>query len=151
MPFVGAGAFPGDTQGFTPPVFGGTVAVMIATVTYEDSTARTIFTLPEDAMVIDITVDVAQAFNDSGTDFLDVGIPGTGDYFIDGLDVDTEGVHRYGATGFEPKGFITFSGGEMPITAQFLGQNGNADEGSAIIAFYYITGVTLDGYRQDNA
>lgn len=60
-----------------------------ATVTYKDTAAKNLFTLPANAEVLFFIVDVKTAFNDSGTDLLDIGKQGSAEFFAKDIDVGT--------------------------------------------------------------
>ena len=128
-----------DGDQFGVPRLGGDVAVRYGTVTFEDTSATTLFDLPQGAVVVDAMVEVTTAFDDSGTDQLDVGLGSDGDYFVNNLDVSSTGVSRYGATGFiAARAFGDPLENNTAVTATYTGQNGDATEGEAVVAVWYI-------------
>lgn len=60
------------------------------TIAYGDTTSARIFTLPKGARLIDWIINVKTAFA-GGAGTLNVGISGTANYFISGLDVSSVG------------------------------------------------------------
>lgn len=134
MSFATPTNFTKNPDGFVPPKFGGSLAVMTGTVDFEDTTAIELFTLPAGAVMVDFYVNVTTNFDDTGTDTIDVGTSATGDAIIDGLDVSSAGLTRFGTAGT----LLSALTEATVITAVYAGQNGNASQGSAdFVAFYY--------------
>ena len=74
-------------------------------VLYTDIVEKALFLLPHGAVVLDVQVDVTTAFNDSGTDLLEVGVVGDPDAILNDLDLSFAGpivpgiaIERSGAT-----------------------------------------------------
>jgi hypothetical protein len=61
-----------------------------AIVTYADTTAAELFTLPANSYIVDLFVDVQTAFA-GGTTTLDIGTYGTANHFADDVDVSGTG------------------------------------------------------------
>lgn len=138
---VPPGGFVSDSDAFTIPNFGGTVGVRYGTVTFEDTTATTLFTLPAGAVPIDIYVDVTTAFDDTTGATLDVGLAADGDYFVNDLDVSSAGVSRYGDTSVIAARMTTGTTAleeDSAVTVQYTGTDGDATEGEAVVAILYI-------------
>lgn len=57
----------------------------------DDGTVKELFLLPKGARIVDIIVDVEAAFNDSGTDLLEVGTKGNPDAILDDVDLSFAG------------------------------------------------------------
>lgn len=93
-------------------------------VLYTDTAAKTLFYLPANAFLIDVVVFVETAFNDSGTDLLDVGKLGTGNHYINDLSVVSAGK---GAPTITNLGDVGASG--VGVTGTYIGQNANASAG----------------------
>lgn len=123
-----------DADGFAPPPGGGTLAVKHNTVDYTDTSAKTLFTLPKGAVPVAMIINVRTAFNDSGTDLLDVGNPSSGSAYRNDLDVSSAGQT---VTGFAQAILFTPLTEDTPVTATFAGQNANASAGLADVAFVY--------------
>jgi hypothetical protein len=104
-----------------------------ATLTYTDTSVAELFTLPANADIVGITVDVKTAFNDSGTDVVDIGKSGTTSHFINDLSVTATGQTL---TGFSNFGDVGSS--EITVVGLYAGQTGDATAGSAdvIITWY---------------
>jgi len=66
------------------------VREVTCTIPYSQTTSTKIFTLPDDARLIDFIVNVKTAVA-GGTTTLDVGTNSDGDYFIDGVSVSSTG------------------------------------------------------------
>ena len=103
-----------------------------AVVTYKDTTAKELFTLPSNAKILFFLVDVQTAFNDSGTDLLDLGKTGDGDFFADDIDVSaaTQIMTQQYELGDVGDGIKT-------ITGTYVGQNSNATAGKAVVTCVY--------------
>lgn len=84
---------PSNRDTFNEDATGGQKGVFARTntVTFADTTAKTLFTLPARARILDIKVDVDTAFDSSGTDQLSVGKSGTNNHFVSALDVSSTG------------------------------------------------------------
>lgn len=121
-------------QQFAVPMLGGPSAWMYATVDYTDTTDINLFVLPAGAVIFQWLVNVKTAFNDSGTDLLNIDGAATATYALN-LDV---GVIGQITAGFVPsKLFDTPLGTDTQITAKYTGQNANANAGSAVVAVQY--------------
>lgn len=107
------------------------VVVQKAQVTYADTTAKEIFQLPNKAVVLGFWVQVTEAFTDTGTDYLDIGTPSDGDYYVNDYDVSSLGGGQ--ATTLQNP---TVSG-LSSVTATYVGQNSNADAGKATVIIMY--------------
>jgi hypothetical protein len=123
-----------DEQSFGRPLFGGNTAVMYATVTFEDTTDTDLFVLPQGAVIVSWMVNIKTAFNDSGTDLLNIGGAAT-DTYASSLDV---GVIGQITAGFVPGPILaTALESDTTITAKYTGQNDDADAGEAVVVVTY--------------
>lgn len=114
---------------------GGTmVQVLRQPIGWADTTDTTLFQLPANAVPLNIYVDVPTAFNDTGTDLLNVGITGTTAYFISGLDVSSTG--RKAPTLLKMGESVGTSA--VSVTAKYTGQNSDSSAGQAIIEVLYM-------------
>lgn len=137
--FSPPGRFIKTADGFAPPAFGGTLALMHNTVAYTDTTAKTLFTLPAGAVPVAVLVNVTAAFDDTGTDLLDIGITGDANYFADNLNVASAGQL---VTGMDTAALYTQLAVPTAVTATYTGQNGDAAAGTAVIGvWYYLTSL----------
>ena len=102
-------------------------------VAFGNTTAKDLFTLPAGARPLRFLVDVDTAFNDSGTDLLDIGKPGTAAYFANDVDVSATG-----ATAVAPlnNDELTL---QTTVTATYTGQNSNASAGLAQVICEYMS------------
>ncbi len=67
--------------------------VQRATLDFEDTTAKDLFTLPAGAQIIGFLVNVTTAFDDSGgSDLLDLGTAETADQFVADFDCGSTGL-----------------------------------------------------------
>jgi len=120
----------------------GPVFVSVNTVAYTDSTAKDLFVLPADADIVDVVVIVDTAFDDSGTDLLNVGWSADPDALVDDHNVASAGVSRMGSGATMPYANIGDVGSsDLTITGSYTGQNGDASAGSATIYIYWTTGT----------
>lgn len=111
---------------------GAGLQVQSNTLAFGDATAKDLFKLPAGAIPIEIGVIVTTGFTDTGTDLVDIGKTGTGDFFVNDLDVAALGkkaptVSNLGAV----------LAAETQVTGTFIGQNGNAGAGAALIYCVY--------------
>lgn len=117
-----------------PAAVRGTLAAVTGTVAYTDTTAKTLFTLPAKAVPVQWIVNVVTAFNDSGTDLLNVGKTGTDNAFAAALNVASTGQL---VTGF----VVTALNVELPspttVVAKYTGENGDSSAGSAQVTCIY--------------
>lgn len=103
------------------------VQVAVGEVTFGDTTAKQLFALPKGAYVLDVRVQVETAFNDSGTDLLDIGTDSDADYFVNDADVSSAGY--LAVTLLQAPKLTSLTG----ITATYTGQNSNASAGKALV------------------
>lgn len=103
-----------------------------ATLAYTDTTAKDLFTLSSGAQIIGFVVNVTTAFNDSGTDLVDIGDGTTADRFVADLDVSSAGIS------------LVASDDEAALSADtvvkgvYTGGNTDASAGAATITAVYI-------------
>jgi hypothetical protein len=99
------------------------------------ATQLTVGTVPAGAVLLTPLSGavVTTAFNDSGTDFLDIGTSTTGDLFATDLDVSSLGFKACD----ESVAGALFSV-DTVITATYTGQNGNATTGAAEVVIAFI-------------
>lgn len=110
-----------------------TTHVVYAYVNYTDTAAKELFALPAGAIPLFANVQVEVAFNDTGTDVLDIGIPGTADYFVADQAVSAPG-GAHVALAQCP--LLT---APATVTATYTGQNSNASAGRALVVMAYMT------------
>lgn len=108
-------------------------ALLVCKVTFtKDSTsAFNVITLPAEAIIKDIYVNITTGFTGTGTDLLDIGVTGTGDHFKNNLDVSGTGW----TTAMD--GNIPTKPGATSVIAQYFDANADADAGAGEIYVYY--------------
>ncbi len=124
-----------DSDGFAPPTFGGALAVRFNTVAFTDTTPKTLFTLPQGAVIVAFIVNVSTAFNSSGDDFLDIGDDVTGNRFADNLNVDTVGQI---VSGFDDDELFSALAAETTVTATYAPGVADQNAGAATVAAIYM-------------
>lgn len=103
-------------------------------VTYEDTTATELFTLPAGAVIDALTINVTAGFNDDSSAILDIGIDGEVDKFAADVDVSSEGIQTTGIVAAEI-GAVQAS--ETVVTAIYTGGEGDANAGEAVVICLY--------------
>lgn len=98
------------------------------------TTATALFTLPAGAVPLEVLVDVTTTFNDSGTDVIDVGKTGTGDFFVADVAVTSTGRKVPTRTNLG----VSVGTSAVTVTAIYAGQNGDASAGAATITVLYL-------------
>ena len=106
--------------------------VIEAEILYSNTSQTTIITVPADAILWDIQVDVRTGFNGSGTDLLDVGITGAANHFEDDLDIAATGFKTMSLTNVPYR--VT---GSTNITFQYFDSNADAAAGQAYVYVNY--------------
>ena len=124
-----------DAAGFGPIQTGGVVNTRYGAFAHTDTTAKLLFTLPQGAVIVGWTTNVDALFNDSGTDYLDIGDGTTANRFADDLDLSAVGQLVVGYAAGEMYTPLT---AETGIYATYVGQNSNADAGHATLAVHFI-------------
>jgi hypothetical protein len=116
----------------------GVVNVAKAQVLYTNTTQTTIVILPTDAIINNIGVEVRTLFDDSGTDYILVGVGSDNDRYIDNTEFEVNTILFY-----DQMNWGAFSNtpdrmnGSTNITFQYVGQNSNATQGEAYVYIYY--------------
>jgi len=94
-----------------------------------EGVAKNLFTLPADCIVMYFLVDVQTAFNDTGSDLLELGISSDPDYFAAAVDLsiaDQIIVQQFNLGRLD-------GGQRKVLTATYTGLNNNASAGVAEI------------------
>lgn len=103
----------------------------------DDGVAVTVGTIPAGSIIIKAGVVVSTAFNDTGTDLIDIGISGGDtDGIAADLDVSAEGliVNTTIATSDD----LYSASSDLVIRADYAGENGNADAGAGVVFVTFI-------------
>lgn len=136
---------------WTPPlVVGGSIyhtgatnssALMVSsnTLAYTDTTAKTLFVLPANAIVTDVVVVVTTACNGDGTHQLSVGVTGATTKWVNALDVKTApGVFRMGSSGAMPyAGIGTVGATDVTVIGSIPAGGTAGDAGSVTVYIYW--------------
>ena len=104
-----------------------------AVVTYQDTAAKSLFSLPSGATPLFAIVQTEMAFNDSGTDTLNLGIDQDDDYLASGISLAAVGGQM-----------VVFNqspefGRQVGVIGKYTGQNGDATAGRAVINLVFAT------------
>lgn len=105
------------------------------TLAHTDTSNKALFSLPANAVIVDVICHITTAFNDSGTDKLNVGITsGDPDEYVDDLDCSATGVNRCGdAADMPATGRGDVGSSSITVLGKYTGQNGDASAGAATI------------------
>ncbi len=107
------------------------VVMQQATVTYQNTSAKALFSLPAAAVPLFAIVQTETAFDDTGTDLLQIGAGSDADYFASGISVAAAGGQLI-ALNQSP--VLTK---QTQVTATYTGENGNAAAGRAKVFMIY--------------
>jgi len=130
-----------DADTFTHPELGGTLGVRHGTFDKEDTTAKTLFTLPAGATPIDWVIDVTEDFNAGTNNNLDFGIDTDDDYFAADLAIGTLGVFRNGDTNYVAGRVGVKLTVDTPVQAIFKPTGTTVTTGEArVLMWYMMTG-----------
>jgi len=108
------------------------IYIATAEVLYSNTNQTTIITLPADAIIWDIDVEVITAFTGTGTDLLDIGINGEVDRYEADLDISATGFKTMTLTEIPER----FAGGTN-VVFQYADANADAGAGQAYIHIRY--------------
>lgn len=128
--------FAQGTDGFAPPVYGGTLAVEYADVTFEDTSAVDLFTLPLGAVIVGWIVNITTAFDGGGTNLLDIGYSGSAAAYANDLNVSATGQITYGFVASAL--FGTPLQETVTVTATYIDGAADATEGAATVCVLYV-------------
>jgi hypothetical protein len=92
--------------------------------------------LPKGAWILDVLIQVETAFNDSGTDTIEVGVIGSTASYLAATSVAATGmiVASHAGTPLVPAARLT---ADSWIVAVYRGQNNNASAGKAVISIVW--------------
>ncbi len=125
---------PGVFEG-AEPNFGGTLGIKYATLEYTDTTAKELFTLPSGAVILDFWINVSVAFNDTGTDLVDIRDSTTDDRYVAALDVSPIGLLTAQS---DPTELMQDPYTEpVVVEGLFTGSNADASAGTAVVTVIY--------------
>jgi hypothetical protein len=136
MPFTTTDNFYADDYGFAPPTFGGAVACKIGTFAFTDTTAKTLFTLPAYARIVDVIIQINTAFDAGSSNTFDLGITGDGDAIADGAAAGTAAILRAGSTNVS--GYLNTELPDVDVTAVYIPTGTAATAGLATVIVFYV-------------
>lgn len=110
------------------------VKILKGRLTYKDTTAKKLFSLPKHCTLLRMYVHVKTAFNGSGTDLLDVGTLSSAARFIN--DQSLASTTFVEATLLDG-GELTVTGPVLDVYGVYIDQNSNATEGEAVVIAEY--------------
>ncbi len=103
-----------------------------ATLAYSDTTARELFTLPAGAIILGFVINVTTAFDDTGTDLVDLGDGDTADRFVADFDASSAGLT------LQPSADEGALAADTVVQGVYAGGNGDAANGAATISCLYV-------------
>jgi hypothetical protein len=109
---------------------GGVLSAVTNTVAYSDSSAVTIGTIPANAQIVDINIDVTTAFNAATTNTVTVGKSGSAAAFVASTSVGSAGRASIASTGVY-SAWADVGAAEVPVTATYA-QTGTAATAGAM-------------------
>lgn len=115
---------------------GGVLSAVTNTIAYSDSSAVTIGTIPANAQIIDINIDVTTAFNAGTNDLISVGKSGSAAAFVANTDVSSAGRASVATTGAYSAWADTGST-EVAVTATYTQTGTAATAGAARVTIVY--------------
>lgn len=120
---------------YAPPNMGGTVSKLIGVIDFQDTTAKTLFTLPKGAVIDYVKIDVTVAFDAGTTNVIDVGSGADADALVNDAAGGT--IARLFPTQNVTTTLYTPLTTETDVTATYAQTGDAATEGTAYITVYY--------------
>lgn len=109
------------------------------TIAYTDAaTAVAIATVPANAQIVEIYVDVTTAFNSSGTDLLDLGDGSTANLYADNLDLATAARLRATSDTSQITELLDVGATDVTVYATYSQSVADASTGAATITVLYV-------------
>ena len=116
----------------------GVLSAITTTIAYTNASAVSIGTLPANAQIVDINIDVTTAFNAAGTDTVTVGKTGSAAAFVTATSVAAAGRASVATTGVYSAWADTGSA-ELDATVTFSQTGTAATAGAARVTIVYKT------------
>lgn len=115
---------------------GGVLSAVTGTVAYSNGSAVTIGTIPANAQIVNINIDVTTAFDAGSTNTMTVGKSGSAAAFVASTSVGSAGRASVATTGVY-SAWADVGSSEVPVTATY-GQTGTAaTAGAARVTIVY--------------
>ncbi len=115
---------------------GGVLSAVTNTIAYTDSTAVTIGTIPANAQIIDINIDVTTAFNAASTNTITVGKSGTAAAYVASTSIGSAGRASVATTGVY-SAWADVGSAEVPVIATYAQTGTAASAGAARVTIVY--------------
>lgn len=115
---------------------GGVLSAVTNTIAYTDSGAVTIGTIPANAQIVDINIDVTTAFNGGSSNTLTVGKSGSAAAFVAATSVGSAGRASVATTGVY-SAWADVGNAEVPVTATYAQTGTAASAGAARVTVVY--------------
>lgn len=116
----------------------GMLSAITTTVAFSNTSAVSIGTLPANAQIIDINIDVTTAFNAGTTNTVTVGKTGSAAAFVTATDVGTAGRESVATTGVY-SAWATVGTSDIDATVTFAQTGTAATAGAARVTIVYKT------------
>jgi hypothetical protein len=110
-----------DSQGYATPYAGGVINARAWSFAYNTSgiaTGATLFTLPLNAVIVGITLNITTAFDGTGTNTLSFGTTGALTQYAASVDASVTGQT---STGWTASQLFTKLATDVPITVRYNG------------------------------
>ena len=108
----------------------------------EGSDVTTTTVIPANSQIISIDINVETAFNDSGTDLLDIGIVGNSDLYVDDAVISAIGPVALGTTGLCST-WKDVGTSDVKIAFIYNGANQDASAGACTVTITYAQNINL--------
>lgn len=99
--------------------------------------------LPANSQILEINVDVLTAFNDTGTDLLDIGKSGSAEFFAANLDLSSVARVLGSSDAAKLTNYVDTGTSQVTVQALYTGQNSDASAGSARVTVIYVPNNNL--------
>jgi len=116
----------------------GVLSAITTTIAYTNSTAVSIGTLPANAQIVDINIDVTTAFDAAGTDTVTVGKTGSAAAFVTSTSVASAGRASVATTGVY-SAWANIGTTDVDATVTFTQTGTAATAGAARVTIVYKT------------
>jgi hypothetical protein len=115
---------------------GGVLSAVTNTIAYTNSSAVTIGTIPANAQIVNINIDVTTAFDAASTNTLTVGKSGSAAAFVASTSVGSAGRASVATTGVY-SAWADVGSSEVPVTATYSQTGTAATAGAARVTIVY--------------
>ena len=115
---------------------GGVLSAVTSTIAYTDSSAVTIGTVPANAQITSINIDVTTAFNAATTNTITVGKSGSAAAFVASTSIGSAGRASVATTGVY-SAWADVGSSDVPVTATYAQTGTAATAGAARVTIVY--------------